>query len=107
MLDEDRENPESGAGVGGSDLATGPRTHNATRQDRPTPPLAEQASSVGELNNPNPSSGEEGFGDTRAAGPPIGCESAASENSVSEEDQPNAPDLQLKKFGYKMCLALQ
>jgi hypothetical protein len=86
MSDGNEENPESGAGVGGSDLATGPRTHNATRQDRPTPPLAEQASSVGELNNPNPSSGEEDFGDTRADGSPIGRELATSKNSVSEED---------------------
>ena len=86
MSDKNGENPKSGAGVGGTDPAIGIGTQDAARRDRPTPPHMGEASSGGELNSPNPSSGEEDFGDTRADGSPIGRELATSKNSVSEED---------------------
>jgi hypothetical protein len=47
MLDEDRENPESGAGVGGTDPAACHGTENAVRQDLPTPPYMGEASDGG------------------------------------------------------------
>jgi hypothetical protein len=78
MSDDRRGGPDSGAGVGGTDPATGPGTQNAAGHDLSTTPYVGKASDGGEFNSPNPSNGARGDGDTRVERSPSERDSAAS-----------------------------
>jgi hypothetical protein len=97
MSDNNEEYPETGAGGGGSTPATDPGTENAVEQDRSTTPQVGYASEGGKFISPNPLNG--GEGNTGRARAPSERETAASENSVSEQAllehvQPAAENIQ-------------
>ena len=87
MSDENEENPETGAGNGGSISATGPGTENAVGHDTPTTPQMGDASDGGDFLSPSPPENEnEGSeGNTGKASAPSERGSADSENNVSEQ----------------------
>ena len=86
-MSENEENPETGAGVGGTNPAAGPDTENAVGDDIPTTPHMGDASDGGEFSSPSPLNNEDegGEGNTGRARAPSERGSAGSEIIVSEQ----------------------
>ena len=87
MSDENEENPETGAGDGGSILAAGPGTENAVGNDISTTPQMGDASDGGEFSSPSPLNNENEGGEDNTGGASAPSErgSADSENNISEQ----------------------
>ena len=87
MSDNKEENPETGAGGGGTTPATDPSTRDAVGDVMPTTPHMGDASDGGEFLSPSTlhNEDEEDEGNTGRARAPSERGSAGSGNSVSEQ----------------------
>jgi hypothetical protein len=97
MSDNNEEYPETGARGGGSTPVTDRGTENAVEQDGSTTPQVGYASEGGKFISLNPPNG--GEGNTGRARAPSECETAGSENRISEQAllehvQPAAENIQ-------------